>query len=65
MKELKIKKTTLNKLSSTQMKNVDGGMVAISDSINTKFTDINVCCDGSTCHTQQTKTITIYYTEGC
>lgn len=65
MKELKIKKTTLNKLSSTQMKNVDGGMVAISDSVNTKFTNINVCCDGSTCQTQQTKTTAIYYTEGC
>lgn len=65
MKELKIKKSTLKKLSSTQMKDADGGMVAISDSVNTQFTDIKVCCDGSTCHTQQTKTITVYYTEGC
>lgn len=64
MKELKIKKTTLKKLSAIEMEAIDGGLAKLSDSINTKFTDINECCDGKTCRTTTTGPVTAF-TRGC
>lgn len=48
---LKLKKVTLGKLTSSEMKKAIGGQAkARSDSYSTQFTEVNACCK-ATCPT--------------